>query len=49
MKVKVTRNIGGHKDGDTIEVTEVVGAKMIERGDATEVKARGAKAKDDDA
>jgi len=47
MKITVTRDIGGHSKGDTIEVIDSIGTRLVERGAAAEVKTRGRSKSDD--
>lgn len=46
MKIKLTRNAGGHKTGDTISTTPKVAQHLIDAGYAEEVKGRAKKADD---
>lgn len=46
MKIKLTRNAGGHKTGDTITTTPKVAAHLIDSGYAEEVKGRAKKTDD---
>ena len=46
MKIKLTSAIGGHKAGDTINVTPKTAAYLTDREHVEEPKARGKKADD---
>lgn len=47
VKIKLTRNAGGNKAGDTISVTPKAAENLIESGYAEEVKGRAPKKADD--
>ena len=48
VKIKLTRNAGGNKAGDTIAVTPKAAENLIGSGYAEEVKGRTASKKTDD-
>jgi len=48
VKIKLTRNAGGNKAGDTITVTPKAAQNLIESGYAEEAKGRAASKKTDD-
>lgn len=46
VKIKLTRNAGGHQAGDTITATPKAAEHLIDTGYAEEVKGRAKKAED---
>lgn len=45
MKIKLTRAIGGHKNGDTIDIGRGAARHLIDAGAATEVQSKKPTAK----